>query len=152
MFVGRIAETGAVVTALQTGRPVVLVGPPGMGKSALATNAARRVTDDVATVRGIATLATVPFLLFRNHVDIDADDEPDDIADAVVSTAPAALILDDLQWADPASLDVVVRIASRTAVVATVPPSLSGAAASTRPARAAVTGTTTSRVSRRTRT
>jgi predicted ATPase len=42
-FVGRTEELAAVVDALETGRLVTLVGPGGMGKTRLATEAARRI-------------------------------------------------------------------------------------------------------------
>lgn len=120
MFVGRVAESAQLVASLSRSRPTVVVGPPGIGKSALANAAARQATDDVVVARGIATLTTVPFLLFRNRVAIDGGDEPDDVADRLCRNAPGALVLDDLQWADPASLDVVDRIAGDLALVATV--------------------------------
>ena len=95
MFVGRIAESAQLVASLSRSRPTVVVGPPGIGKSALANAAAQRATDDVVVARGIATLTTVPFLLFRNQLDIEGGDGPDDVADRLCRHAPGALVLDE---------------------------------------------------------
>ena len=120
MFVGRTEEIEVLVRSLREGRPMVVVGPPGIGKSTLAVTAAKRFGPDLVFARGIATLTSVPYLLFRNRVHIVGDDEPDDVANRFSSLAPGPVVLDDLQWADPASLDVVDQIASSTRLLATV--------------------------------
>src|SRR5690606_26249735 len=101
MFIGRDAESRRLAAALADREPVVVVGPPGIGKSTLVQQVARR-SGEMMVARGIATLDAVPFVLFRTRLDVDDALFPDVVADRLVALGPSVVVLDDLQWADPA--------------------------------------------------
>lgn len=119
MFVGRDRERRDLATALGTNGSVAITGPPGIGKSTLAHRVADQVGVPLLT-RGIATLSAVPFLLFRDLIGDEPTDAPEELAGRVLRTRPAVLLLEDLQWADPASIDVIGHLVGRIPMVATV--------------------------------
>ncbi|WP_457098431.1 helix-turn-helix transcriptional regulator [Microbacterium sp. P5_E9] len=122
-----LAEAGG-----QGSRTVVIVGEAGIGKTWLARDAAEHVPDAIVFAGACLPLATisVPFLalrtLFRNPqvasaapvVDFDAPAaqvlvELDRWVDATAVGSRIVLLIDDLQWADPATLDVLLYLMSR---------------------------------------
>jgi len=168
-FVGRDAELELLVDALGSvgtggGRPVVISGEPGIGKTRLVEELTARAGDAVVAWarcpesaaqaaywpcvqigRQLEEAGVVPAELVAGMLP-DEDVLPDDpMADRLalhVSAAkllasasrPLVVVIDDLQWADPASLRVVEFLAGElhrtgTLLVATVRPV--GAEAST---------------------
>lgn len=119
MLVGRRRELEDLRDLIAASRPVVLVGPAGIGKSTLA----RAALGDHGTFReggALSTLAWSPFLVFRRILRSVPGELPSDVAGAVVHQAPSPLLLDDLQWADDASLEAVALLVPQVQVVATV--------------------------------
>ncbi len=132
-FVGRGRELDALAAHLAAqGRPaggVLLVsGPAGVGKTRLVDEAIRRATG-LAVVRGYCPAETAPPLwpwraaLKRAGVEIahEPDIEPAaaksawfaalaQMSDALIAAAPLAVVLEDLHWADVASLDLLAQV------------------------------------------
>ena len=128
MLVGREDEQRHLSREVGQGRAVVITGPAGMGKTALALAVASG-SDNHLVTRGIATLSSVPFLIFRSHLDGGPVDSPECAAEHVLGSRPGLLVLDDLQWADPGSLDVIEHLVGRVPLIATVRESEPGAVA-----------------------
>ena len=122
-----LAEAGG-----QGSRTVVIVGEAGIGKTWLARDAAEHVPDAIVFAGACLPLATisVPFLVLRTLlrnpevasaapiVDFDAPAaqvlvELDRWVDAATVRSRIVLLVDDLQWADPATLDVLLYLMSR---------------------------------------
>jgi DNA-binding CsgD family transcriptional regulator len=100
-------------------RPVVLVGPAGIGKSTVA----RAALADAGAFReggALATLSWSPFLVFRRILREEPAELPADVAGAVVHQGATPVLLDDLQWADDASLEAVALLVGQVPIVATV--------------------------------
>lgn len=115
----RRAEVDVVEGAIGAGRPVVLTGEAGIGKTTLA----RAVLADRPPVREAAARASltwVPFSLLRDLVDDPDDVEVDRVVARVLRDRPGGLLLDDLQWADEGSLAVAGRVAAFVPTIATV--------------------------------
>lgn len=119
MLVGRDEELDRLTSALRHGRSAVIVGPAGIGKSTLAQTAASDL-GGAFVGRAIASLSSVPFHLFRNRLRDHPVDASDEVVDHVLRSDPGPIVLDDLQWADPASLEVVDLLVGRVPVVATI--------------------------------
>ena len=116
--------------AERTGAAGVIAGPPGTGKSALLDNLERRARAAGWLTRAPSASASqrhVPYAAIRDLFDpapalLDAPERP--IAEtalalgrhcaALAGHAPVALLVDDAQWADRASLKVLAHLASRT--------------------------------------
>lgn len=121
--IGRDRELAELRAALDERRSVVLVGPAGIGKSTLV---ARAVEGRSAAVGGaLGMLAFVPYLaLTRAAGPLGAATTTD--ASAVAAEVAARLgedgilVLEDLQWADDATLDALERLAGHRAILATV--------------------------------
>ena len=119
MFVGRQEEVDRLLELVEREAAVVVTGPAGIGKTALA-----RAT--LATVRpfreagALATLIWSPLLLYRRLLGTDLGDDPQQVAGAVLRVSPGSLLLDDLQWADEASLATTGLLVGRLPIVATV--------------------------------
>ncbi|MGI8755884.1 MAG: LuxR C-terminal-related transcriptional regulator [Acidimicrobiales bacterium] len=119
MLIGRAEELATLQAALADRGAVVLVGPAGIGKTALA----RESLSANATCREagcLATLAWSPLLVFRRLLAAKVPEAPELVASKVLRTGADAILLDDLQWADVASLDVLSHLVGKVAVVATV--------------------------------
>ena len=147
-FVGREREL-AELGGLPAGRVVLVAGEPGVGKSALVAEAANRYGMPWCAGRAVDDEGSPPYLPFHQAVralrqrglvpDGPADLVPaepdardryrafDDVTALLTAAAePAglAVVLDDLHWADPASLHLLLHLTraiagSRLTVLAT---------------------------------
>jgi DNA-binding CsgD family transcriptional regulator len=132
-FVGRGREFGALVAHLAaqdrpSGGVLLISGPAGIGKTRLVDEAVGRA-DGPAVVRGYCPAEVAPPLwpwraaLKRAGVEIarGPDVEPAaaksawfaalaQMSDALIAAAPLAVVLEDLHWADAASLDLLAQV------------------------------------------
>jgi DNA-binding CsgD family transcriptional regulator len=131
--IGRRGELAEVLGWLRSARPtgtgaaLVVEGEPGIGKTALLAEAARRAREDGRAVRWLrahADLGTAPFFLWRSLLPAGSAPDPGGVAngpdapdrpalfESVVSTLRdegdgLLLVIDDAQWADDDSLDLL---------------------------------------------
>lgn len=119
MLVGRDRELQDLLARVAARRAVVVTGPAGIGKTTLARAALAR-SGSWAAAGALATLAWTPLLVFRRLLGSDGGDDPRAVAAAVLRLGLDAVLLDDLQWADAASLDVIGHLVGQVAVVATL--------------------------------
>lgn len=108
----------AAIAALAAPGLVVFTGGPGAGRSTALRRVGEAFRGTVFAGGGLATLAAVPGLALARAVKarLPADD-PALLAEAVRSRVRAGLlILDDLQWADPATVAALPSIAQHCRV------------------------------------
>ncbi|MGN6696289.1 MAG: ATP-binding protein, partial [Aquihabitans sp.] len=118
MLVGRRDELELVRACVAEARPVVLVGDAGIGKSTLAR--AALAPDPFREGGALASLRWSPLLAFRRLLQDAPPELPVDVAGTVLSQGSSPVLLDDLQWADDATLEVVGLLVGSVPVVATV--------------------------------
>src|SRR6266545_3711131 len=103
--VGRDSVVGLARTHLLGGSSVLLVGPPGIGKSTVLTMLAD--TLDGARVLRAAAAEVESGLPYLTLVDL--------FGAALAGQAPVLLVIDDLQWVDEPSAGVLQFVARRLA-------------------------------------
>ena len=122
VLVGRQTELRLLVALLSEGRPVVVHGEAGVGKTALVRAAVEAAELKLVEAGALATLSWLPYLplrraLGREPLGADAAYVAGELIDAV---GDAMLLLDDLHWADAQTRETVPFLAGKTPVVATV--------------------------------
>jgi DNA-binding CsgD family transcriptional regulator len=139
--VGELSSALASVRSGQ-GRAVLIVGDAGVGKTRLVHQAGTLAEDFLVLTGACLPLSsmTVPLLPLRTAVaglpaeerpvlrrvaGVEAAEELDRWLDHRCAQGPVALVVDDLQWADPATLDVLMWVLAgltsrRIAVLVTV--------------------------------
>lgn len=129
MVVGREVELNSLVRALHEARPVLLTGEPGVGKTALARAAVARAGLDLREGGAFSVLTWMAYLPLRRAVGLELPTTADAaaVSDALSVTVQveerlgsAALLLDDLQWADTGTVRVATLLADRAPLVAVV--------------------------------
>jgi DNA-binding CsgD family transcriptional regulator len=133
VFVGRGPELDTLAAYLVAGeRPpggvLLISGPAGVGKTRLVDEALRRA-DRSAVVRGYCPAETAPPLwpwrAALRRAGTETAREPDvepaaaksawfaaltHLSDALIAAGPLVVVLEDLHWADAASLDLLARV------------------------------------------
>lgn len=131
-FVGRSGELDELGSALASaragrGRAVLVLGDAGVGKTRLAQQACVLAGDFLVLTGACLPLTSmsVPLLPLRTAVGglpaeqrpalrraagVEAAEEFDRWLDDRCSRGPVALVVDDLQWSDPATLDVLMWV------------------------------------------
>ena len=115
--------------ALGYGRVVVVVGEPGIGKTALVTSFIESLAADARTLVGSCDDLSIPRPLGAIHdlagalspaleEALVAGASPHDIhrlllAELALPPQPTVLVLEDVHWADEATLDVITLLARR---------------------------------------
>jgi DNA-binding CsgD family transcriptional regulator len=124
VLVGRELERESVRTAIDSQGAVLVAGRPGVGKTALV----RDVLRSVGAGRQVRLGASVPALRHRSYqvlsgaFDLNlASWEPAQVVRALSNAlAPDdVLVVEDLQWADRSSLDVLGELVGRCGLLAT---------------------------------
>lgn len=120
-LLGRDEELARLVATLRGDRWIVVAGEAGIGKSSLirAAHAAsgRRAHEGGA----FATLDFVPYLAIRRAVGDAVRGDPANVAAIVEQlVGPDLLVLDDLQWADSATISALEFLAGRIQVLAAI--------------------------------
>lgn len=107
---------------LETGRPVVLVGEAGIGKTTLLRSVITESGRPVFEGGALATLAWMECLTLRRALgrDLVGSDTEALAFDVVDTVAEGVLALEDLHWADTSTLDVISLIAWKIPILATV--------------------------------
>lgn len=120
-LVGRDAELASLVELLGSDRAVIVTGEAGIGKTSLVRAAAIESGRPILEGGGFATLAWLPYLALRRATGQALAGDPDLVAARVESVVgPDLLFVDDLQWTDPATRQVVGLLVGRIAIVVAV--------------------------------
>lgn len=126
-LIGRAHEVERIGGLLAAGRPPVLVGSAGIGKTALARAVLDRLGPHRATV-ALASLRWRPLAPVARLLGHEPPSAPALAAAAIVQQARTPVLFDDLQWADDATFDVIGELVGRVPLVVTVRVGEEGAA------------------------
>ena len=112
-LVGRDQELATCTALLGAGRPVLLTGPAGIGKTAILRAVARADGRRVLGGRALPTFRWSPFFPLTQAVGpFPSDADTTAVVDLVARRAAGSLlVLDDLHWSDTATLAVLDAIA-----------------------------------------
>jgi len=114
----RVEIVAAVETALADGRSAVLAGVAGIGKTTLARTVDARSSRRCRWGQALAPVAWVPYLPLARAIDRPlAGSIPEVVAVVADRVGSGVLVIDDLQWADPDTLDVLPALATRIPVL-----------------------------------
>ena len=118
---GRDAELARLAESLAEGRALAVVGEAGVGKTSLVRAAVARAGLEVREGGALETLAWMPFLALRRAVGDDLRGDATAVAIEVEQRlGPQLLFIDDLQWTDGATREVLGLLAGRIALVTTI--------------------------------
>ncbi len=122
MLVGRDAEVASAAAALSEPGLVVVAGGPGIGRSTVGYAAAHRCGRPLYAGGGLVTLRHVPYLPLSRAIraPLPPDDRPLAVEAVRARLGGGVLLLDDLQWADHATLDLLAELATYLPVLAAV--------------------------------
>jgi DNA-binding CsgD family transcriptional regulator len=132
-LIGRSQLLEQVARLMAAGRPVLLIGPSGVGKTSVLAGAADRCGVRVFHGGGLELTAELAYVAVGRALDrLDLAGDPAVVAEAVYrSVGQGLLLVDDLHLADTASLAVVELLARRVAAasIGRAPGDASGRAA-----------------------
>ena len=122
VIVGRGEQLTALADALAAGRPAVAVGEAGIGKTTLLRAAAAQTGRQVFEGGALSTLRWIDYLAIDRALGrrVRAGDPAGVAAEVEAAVGDGILLLDDLQWAAPSTLDAVGFLAGRVALLAGV--------------------------------
>ena len=121
MLVGRDAQVAALAAGIADRAPTVLVGEAGVGKTELMRAAADATGLRVFEGGALSTLAWMDYLAIERAIGrVPAGDAPAIAAMIQTTIGDGVLLLDDLHWAAPATVEVVEMLAEHVRVVAAV--------------------------------
>ena len=118
-MIGRAREREALSAALAAGSGVVVLeGEPGIGKSRLLAWAAEAAGAEVLSARASEYEADLPYALWTEALDGELPEgDRHGVHRALRSwleeRAPVVVCLDDVHWADPASVDALAALVHR---------------------------------------
>ncbi|HET7567297.1 MAG TPA: LuxR C-terminal-related transcriptional regulator [Gaiellaceae bacterium] len=117
MLIGRQAELRALVELVDGGKPVVLLGESGVGKTALLRAAAAASTRRAFEGGALGTLSWVPYLPLERALGrtFGAGDAAWVASEVERAVGHGLLVLDDLHWADAGTRELLRFIAGRLA-------------------------------------
>ncbi|PZS03967.1 MAG: LuxR family transcriptional regulator [Pseudonocardiales bacterium] len=112
-LIGRDVDVDVLLDAVRQPGLTVVAGPPGIGKTAVAAEVARRCGGVVFAGGGLLTLRDVPALALTRAVraPLPVDDPPLTVEAVRARVGDGLLIVDDLQWADRLTIGLLPRIA-----------------------------------------
>ncbi len=122
MLIGRSEQLGLLAGHIEQGQGVVVTGEAGIGKTSLAREAVAAAGLVALEGGGVATLSFSPYLPLRRALPGAVRPGPaevmaDDVAGAV---GEAVLVLDDMQWADSHTRDLIPLLAQRLRLLVAV--------------------------------
>ena len=118
---GRDAELVRVGELLANGTAVAVVGEAGVGKTTLVRAAAERAGLELREGGALETLAWTPLLALRRAIGEGLRGDATAVAIEVERRLGTQLLfIDDLQWADDATRQVLALLAGRIALVMTI--------------------------------
>ena len=122
MLAGRDRVVEVVLDLVADSRPVVLVGEAGVGKTSVAREVAQRTPGPVLEGGALATLSWMEHLCLRRALgrDLVGSDTTALATDVRAAVGPGVLVLEDLQWAHTATLEVVAALADQVRMLVTV--------------------------------
>jgi DNA-binding CsgD family transcriptional regulator len=120
--VGRDVEFTELAALLADDRPAVVVGEAGIGKTALLRAVAAASGRRVAEGGALSTLTWLQYLPLERALGTSmGGGDPTAVAGSVERrTGSGVLLLDDLHWADAATVEVVTLLAGRVGLLAGV--------------------------------
>jgi DNA-binding CsgD family transcriptional regulator len=119
VIVGRDAEFARLAALLAEDRAAVVVGEAGVGKTTLLRAVCAAGGRPVAEGGALSTLAWMQYLPLERALGrpVRPGDTTAVAADVEAAVGSGVLVLDDAQWADPATLDVVEQLAGRIGIL-----------------------------------
>ena len=119
--IGRDAESAILAAALEVDRPVVAVGEPGIGKTTLLRWAAAASGRQLFEGGALATLSWMVNLPLQRALGEPVTGDTVLVQDQVeAAVGSGILLLDDLQWADPSTVEVVIALVGRIGLLTAV--------------------------------
>lgn len=117
-LVGRDPDLARAREAIDGDRTLLVTGEPGIGKTTLIRAAIEATGRRGFEGGAFATLTWRPYLALSRALHTDVDGDADWIADLAERTVgPDVLFIDDLQWTDVGTQQVLERLIGRIAIV-----------------------------------
>ena len=122
VLVGRDPELTRLEANLAAGSSTVLIGEAGVGKTTLIRAAAAAASGRAFEGGALATLSWMECLPLRRALGrpVGPGDAPSIATDVCKQVRDGVLILDDLHWADSATIDAIVLLTGRVRMLAGV--------------------------------